>query len=86
MEFQLLAPTIRQITVYIIYKYSLHKPKLISYCDVYGVSEIWTLRKGDKKRLTSIEMKFFKRTAGYLHSDHKRKANILGEFKEDPVE
>jgi hypothetical protein len=86
MELQLLAPTIRQITVYILYKYRLHKPKLISYCNVYGVSEILTLRKRDKKRLTAIEMKFFKRTEEYTHSDHKSNANILGELKEEPVE
>jgi len=58
MELHLLAPNLGQITVYILYKYSLHKPKLISYCNVYGVSEIWTFRKRDKKRLTSIEMNF----------------------------
>jgi len=44
------------------------------------------LEKRDKKRLTSIDMTFFKRIAGYIHSDHKKKANILGEFKEEPVE
>jgi hypothetical protein len=31
---------------------------------LYG-SEIWTLRNKDKKRLTSIEMKVFRKTAGY---------------------
>jgi len=28
-------------------------------------SEIWTLRQKDKRRLTSVEMRFFRRTAGY---------------------
>jgi len=28
-------------------------------------SEIWTLRKKDKKQLTSIKTKFFRRTARY---------------------
>jgi hypothetical protein len=42
---------------------------------LYG-SEICTLRKKDKKRLTSIKMKFCRRTAGYSLLDHKRKETI----------
>jgi hypothetical protein len=38
---------------------------------LYG-STHWTLRQKDKKRLTSIEMKFFRRTVGYTLFDHKR--------------
>jgi hypothetical protein len=38
---------------------------------LYG-SEIWTLRKMDKKRLTSIEIKLFRRTAGYTLFGHKK--------------
>jgi hypothetical protein len=36
----------------------------------HGV-EIWALRQKDKKGLTSIEMKFFRRTAGYALYVHK---------------
>ena len=41
--------------------------------------------KKDKKRLTSIEMKFF-RTAVYTHFDHKRGEEILEELKVEPVD
>jgi hypothetical protein len=51
---------------------------------VYG-SEIWTLRQKDKKRLTSIEIKFF-RTAGYTLFDHKRIEEILEELKVKSVD
>ena len=39
---------------------------------LYG-REIWTLRKKDKKRLTSIGIKFFRRTAGNTLFDDKKK-------------
>jgi len=38
---------------------------------LYG-NGTWTFGKKDKKRLTSMEMKFF-RTVGYTIFDHKRK-------------
>jgi len=38
---------------------------------LYG-SEIWNRRKEDKKRLTSVEIKFVRRTARYTLFDHKR--------------
>jgi hypothetical protein len=43
---------------------------------LYG-SEFWTLRKMIK-RLSSIEMKFYRRTAGYTLLDHKRNEEIFG--------
>jgi hypothetical protein len=36
----------------------------------YG-SEAWTIRRTDEKRLISAEMRFLRRTAGYIHFDHK---------------
>jgi len=51
---------------------------------LYG-SEIWSLRLKDKKRLTSIEMKFF-RTTGNITFDHKRNEVILEELKVEPVD
>jgi hypothetical protein len=39
---------------------------------IYG-SETWTLRKKDKKGPTSLELRFFRKTAGYSLFDHKRK-------------
>jgi len=50
----------------------------------YG-SEIWSLRQKDKKRLTSIEMKFF-RTTGNTLFDYKRNEEILEELKVEPVD
>jgi hypothetical protein len=35
----------------------------------YG-SEAWTVRKRDEQRLTTAEMKFMRRTAGYSHEKH----------------
>jgi hypothetical protein len=48
---------------------------------LYG-SEIWTLRQKDKNRLTSAEMKFFRRTAGCTLFDRKRNEEILEALKE----
>jgi len=38
---------------------------------LYG-SQIWTLREKDKKRLTSKEIKFLRRTSGYNILHYKR--------------
>jgi len=51
---------------------------------LYG-SEIWAHRREDKRRLTSIEIKFF-RTAGYIRFDHKGNEEILYELKVEPVD
>jgi len=48
-------------------------------------SEIWTLRKKDKKQLTSIEIKFF-RTARYILFNHKRNEGSSEELKVKPVD
>jgi len=50
-------------------------------------SETWTLRQNDKKRLTSIKMKFFKPAALHTLFDiHRRNDEILEELKVDVVE
>jgi hypothetical protein len=49
-------------------------------------SEIWTLRQKDKKWLTSIEMQFFRTTAGYTLFEHKRNKEILEELTVEPVD
>ena len=51
---------------------------------LYG-SEIWNLSKKDTKRLTSVQMKFFRRRAGYTLFDHKKNEEILEEMKVEPV-
>ena len=50
----------------------------------YG-SGIWTLRKKNKN-LTSMEIKFFRRTAGYTLFDHRRNEEILEEMKVEPFD
>jgi hypothetical protein len=52
---------------------------------LYG-SELWTLRQKDKNRLTSIEMKIFRRTARYRLFGHKKNQEIVEEFKVEPVD
>jgi hypothetical protein len=44
------------------------------------------LQQKDKKRLASIEMKFFRRTAGYTLFDHKNNEEILEELKVEPAD
>jgi len=43
-------------------------------------------QKRDKKQLTSFEMKFFRRAAGYALFDHERNEEILVEFKVGAVD
>jgi hypothetical protein len=49
-------------------------------------SQIWALRKKDKKRLTSIKVQFFRRTCGYTLLDHTRNEETLEGLKAEPVE
>jgi hypothetical protein len=46
----------------------------------YG-SEAWTIRRSDKTRFISAEMRFLRRTAGYSRWDHKRSEGILTELQ-----
>jgi hypothetical protein len=52
---------------------------------IYGC-EIWTHRQKDKKRLISVEIKFFRRREGYILFDHERNEEILEELKVEPVD
>jgi hypothetical protein len=38
----------------------------------YG-SEAWTIRRTDERRLISAEMRFLRRTAGYIRSEPQKK-------------
>jgi hypothetical protein len=49
-------------------------------------SEIWIFRNKDKKRLTSVGMKFFGRAAGYTLLDHERNEEILEQLKIEPFD
>jgi hypothetical protein len=44
-------------------------------------SEAWTIRRTDERRLSSAEMRFLRRTAGYTRWDHKRNDDILTELQ-----
>jgi len=44
---------------------------------LFDGSEIWTLRKEDKKRLTSIEIKFFRRVAGTFFLTTKEMKKVV---------
>lgn len=50
----------------------------------YG-SEAWTIRCQDERRLTTAEMRFLRKTAGYSLLDHKRNDAIVEELKVQPV-
>jgi hypothetical protein len=49
-------------------------------------NEIWTFRQKDKKSLTAVDMKFFRRIARYTLFDHKMNEEILEGLKVEPVE
>jgi hypothetical protein len=51
---------------------------------IYG-SEIWTLRKQDKTRLITSEIKFLRKTAGYILMDHKQNEEITQELQVAPI-
>ena len=47
---------------------------------LYG-SETWTIKARDARRITAAEMKYMRRTAGYIWSDYKTNAQITRELK-----
>jgi hypothetical protein len=51
---------------------------------IYG-SDLWTSRKQDKTRLTTSEMKFLRKTAGYILMDHKQNEEITQELQVAPI-
>jgi len=51
---------------------------------LYG-SETWTLKPRDASRITAAEMKFMRRTAGYIWTDYKTNAQIAKELKITPI-
>lgn len=51
---------------------------------MYG-SEVWVLRGDTKIRITAAEVKFLRRTAGYIRMDCKRNEDILKELEAEPI-
>jgi hypothetical protein len=44
-------------------------------------SETWTIKARDARRITAAEMKYMRRTAGYIWTDYKTNAHIVKELK-----
>jgi hypothetical protein len=44
-------------------------------------SETWTVKARDTKRITAAEMKYMRRTAGYIWTDYKTNIEIAKELK-----
>jgi hypothetical protein len=51
---------------------------------LYG-SETWTIKTKDARRITAVEMKYVRRTAGYTCSDYKTNTQIAKELKITPI-
>src|SRR5215469_10104556 len=47
---------------------------------LYG-SETWTIKARDSRRITTAEMKYMRRTAGYTWTDYKTNKQIAKELK-----
>jgi len=50
----------------------------------YG-SETWTAKARDARRITAAEMKYMRRTAGYIWTDYKTNTQIAKELKTTPI-
>jgi hypothetical protein len=51
---------------------------------LYG-SETWTIKAGDARRISVAEMKYMRRTAGYIWTYYKTNAQIAKELKITPI-
>jgi len=67
------------------------KKTRIKLCDtlalpvlLYG-SETWTIKARDARRITAAEMKYRRRTAGYIWIDYKTNTQIAKELKITPI-
>jgi len=47
---------------------------------LYG-SETWTIKARDARRITATEMKYMRRTVGYIWTDYKTNAQIAKDLK-----
>ena len=51
---------------------------------LYG-SETWTIKARDARRITAAEMKYMRRTAGFIWTDYKTNAQIAKDLKITPI-
>jgi hypothetical protein len=69
---------------------TLKKPRIKLYNTLalpvllYG-SETWTIKARDTRRITEAEMKYMRRTAGYMWTGYKTNARITKELKITPI-
>jgi hypothetical protein len=48
-------------------------------------SETWTIKARDARRITAAEVKYMRRTAGYIWTDYNTNTQIAKEIKETPI-
>jgi hypothetical protein len=48
-------------------------------------SETWTVKARDTRRITATEMKYMRRTAGYIWTDYKTNTKIAKDLKITPI-
>jgi hypothetical protein len=58
--------------------------KLYVYSVLCG-TETWTIKAGEERKITAAEMKYMRRTAGYIWTDYKTNAQIEKELKITPI-
>ena len=69
---------------------TLKKTRIKSYSTLalpvllYG-SETWTIKARVARRITAAEMKYIRRTAGYIWTDYKTNPQIAKELKITPI-
>jgi hypothetical protein len=51
---------------------------------LYG-SKTWTIKARDARRIIATEMKYMRRTAGYIWTDYKTNTQIAKELKITPI-
>jgi ABC-type ATPase involved in cell division len=51
---------------------------------LYG-SETWNVKARDARRITAAEMKYMRRTVGYIWTDYKTNTQIAKELKITPI-
>jgi len=49
-------------------------------------SETWTIKARNARRITAVEMKYMRRTAGYTWTDYKTNSHIVKELEITPVQ
>jgi hypothetical protein len=62
-----------------------NKKYTIYVIHMYLYRNTWTIKARDGRRITAAEMKYMRRTAGYIWTDHKTNEQIAKEIKITPI-